>query len=303
MGSSFTDGAADASEQAIYNDRPADASEQAINHDRPFPITEIHTADGNHNTAHHQQSSKGLLRFLSYRLPWVAWLINVALLITPQYQKADVSLCIQGEYLQEQLMATGATSTVDMCEFRVFWIGLVTASEETSSSPGFGDWSVEVAVNDLADDDWYNNLSMGAAIVPVALGFLLMCLCCGPVLLGEFQKGQVMLWNIASLVFLLSALFSGLTMLFVRTDICQEQQICQAYQDDEQYSTVASSIIGYNNAIDAAANDFTTMEIGCQQTCSIDAGFYLSIVTTAMWSLAFLGTVMLKKASATKIHP
>ncbi|KAL3942526.1 MAG: hypothetical protein SGBAC_003302 [Bacillariaceae sp.] len=313
-----------------------EVSEQAREHrhHRPFPITEIRTSQL--MAMPPRERNMEFLKFLSYGVPWAAWLINVALLITPRYQTADISLCIEGDiyYLQEeQLMATGITSTNStttttttttatatatssntlsyLCEYRFYCLGVTRSTEELmSGASGAGVpitmMSAEEAVNDLAGEDLYHNLALGASIVPVALGFILMCLCCGPVLLGEFAKGQSTLWNISFLVYFISGLFSGLTMLFLKTDICHEDQICTVLQENDRYSTVASSILGFNGAIVAALNDAeagdTTMEVDCHQTCSVDAGFYLSIVTAVLWWSALVGTCRLKKANA-KIHP
>mmetsp|Transcript_28562 Transcript_28562/g.69221 ORF Transcript_28562/g.69221 Transcript_28562/m.69221 type:complete len:293 (-) Transcript_28562:484-1362(-) len=271
--------------------------------EKPFPITEIRTS--RLIAATPKPKHTGLLRFLSYGLPWAAWLFNVALLITPRYQTAEISLCIGGDYLQEQLMATGNTNSTTLpdflCDYRTYCLGVVRSTEELTTPSNL---SVEGAVNDLADEDLYNNLAMGFSIVPVALGFILMCLCCGPVLLGEFAKGQSTLWNISALVHFLSALFSGLTMLFLQTDLCQEEQICTVLKEDDKYSTMASTILGFNGAITAALNGGESpISVDCQETCSADAGFYLSIVATVLWLAAFVGTVMLKKANDTKIHP
>jgi len=268
--------------------------------ERPFPITEIRLSTPP------KKPSFGFLRFLSYGLPWAAWLINVALLITPRYQRADVSLCI-GRDLQQQLIDSGianVTTQSALCEPRVYYLGVVQCSEEVLSSPS--SFSVYNEVNELASDDLYNNLALGVSIIPVVLGCILICFCCGPVLLGEFAEGQSMLWNISTLVDFISTVFSGLTMLFLETNICQEQQICAVLQDNDRYSTVASSILGFNGAVSAVStngdegNNFIAAD--CEQTCSADAGFYLSIVATALWLLAFVGTILLKKANA-KIHP
>lgn len=276
-----------------------EVAEQAMS-DRAFPITEIRTSG-----APAPKPNTGFLRFLSYGLPWAAWIINVALLITTRYQKADISLCIGGEYLQQQLIESGVTNVTSLsslCEFRIYHLGVVQSTEELASVSTL---SVEDELNDLAGDDLYNNLALGASIVPVALGLILMCTCCGPVLLGEFTKGQSMLWNISTLVGFMSALFSGLAMLFLKTDICEQQQICTILQDNDRYATVASSILGFNGAITAVNNENdenTPIAVDCEQTCSVDAGLYLSVVATLLWLFAFVGTIMLKKANA-KIHP
>ncbi|CAJ1939179.1 unnamed protein product [Cylindrotheca closterium] len=271
-------------------------SEQARS-DKPFPITEIRTSQATPKPA------TAFLRFLSYGLPWAAWLLNVALLITPRYQKADISLCLGGDFLQEQLVATGntnATTLPSLCEYRAYHLGIVRSTEELTGASAL---SAEDDINDLAADDFFNSFALGASSVPVTLGCILMCICCGPVLLGEFAKGQSMLWNISFLVHFISALFSALTMLFLQTDMCQEDQICTTLQENDRYSAMTSSILGFNGAI-AALNDGDSdpINVECQQTCSVDAGFYLSIVTTVLWLSAFGGTVMLKKANA-KIHP
>lgn len=219
--------------------------------------------------AHHHYG----LRFLSYGVPWVAWLLNVSILSTCHFQQATLKLCRNDDEESE------------FCVHRYLSLGLAKSCERTSSS---NLWSIEDPLNDLANEDYYTKIALGSAIVPVALGTLLVCVCCGPVLLGEFEQGQTTLWTMASLVHLINAVFSALALIVLKTSMC-DGDICGMVHTEEKFFSFSK-----NDQIDDWA---------CQEDCTPGAGFYLAIVATALWMLAFLGTALLKKAHQIKTTP
>eukprot|EP00980_Cylindrotheca_fusiformis_P019691 scaffold6870_cov121-Cylindrotheca_fusiformis.AAC.18 len=225
------------------------------------PLAEIDTngAVGSDNT---KPNHILVLQILSYGLPWIAWLLNIAALATFHFQEVDLKVCDED----------------DSCVERSLSLGLSRSRESHSSSKV---WSMGEALNDLADEDYYTNAAFGSAIVPITLGALLFYLCCGPVLLGEFEKGQDALWTLASLVHLLNAVFSAVTLVELKTDLCQGD-ICEMVESNEKFSSENSD---------------------CQEHCTPGAGFYLSIVASIFWMTACVCTVLMKKASETKKSP
>jgi hypothetical protein len=240
--------------------------QEKAKNDKP-PITEIEA--NNATNANHYG-----LRFLSYGVPWVAWLLNVCIVGTCHFQQATLKLCSDDTYDQDTV-----------CVYRNLSLGVARSSETTSSN---NLWSMEAPLNDLVNEDYYTNIALGSAIVPVALGTVLVCACCGPVLLGEFEQGREVLWTLASLVHLTNAVFSAMVLIALKTNLCQGD-ICAMVQTEKKFYSFANS------------NESDNWD--CQEECTPGAGVYLSIVASALWMVACLGTVLLKKSHHIKKKP
>jgi hypothetical protein len=250
------------------NHKEHNKMEQAKDDKRP--MNEIQASD---ETIEQHPNHYGL-RFLSYGIPWVAWLLNVSIVATCHFQEATLTLC------------SDDTSNPDtVCVDRNLSLGVVRSSETTSSD---NLWSMEALLDDLVSEDYYTNIALGSAMVPVALGMVLVCACCGPVLLGEFEQGREVLWTLASLVHLANAVFSALALIALKTTLCQ-MEICAIVETEEKYYSFANSNESEN--------------WNCQDECTPGVGVYLSIAASALWMAACLGTIFLKKSHRIEKEP
>jgi hypothetical protein len=72
------------------------------------------------------------------------------------------------------------------------------------------------------DKDSYWNTTQAFAIVAAVIGGLA---CIGSCVLPCFDDQKPKLWKVIGLVFILCSLFQGLTLLFLSSDICKDNQV------------------------------------------------------------------------------
>ena len=235
-------------------------------------------------------SQVALLKFFAYVLPWFAWILNVIILTTCYFQTANVSICstIDTSFCVPPLKVNiGLTRTC------------YDYDDQTNKYFIKESFTAAVAAADGDDDsDYYINLAMGFAIVPVVLGSLLVCSCCGPVLLGEFEEGQNVLWTLSALAYGLNSICTGLTLLGLNTDLCHDENICQMALPKQQDGVGSGGGGGF-----VRSDAVTEFYLGtCEQDCTIGTGATLAIVTTIFWLMACPASIVLKKSNKAKKH-
>lgn len=242
-----------------------------------------------------KNSKVALLKFFAYVLPWFAWILNVIILTTCYFQTANVSICstIDTTFCVPPLKVNiGLTRTCYDYDDQTnkYFIKESFAAAVSAAADGGDD-----------DSDYYINLAMGFAIVPVVLGSLLVCSCCGPVLLGEFEEGQNVLWTLSALAYGLNSICTGLTLLSLNTDLCHDENICQMALPKQQDGVGGSGSGGGGGFV--RSDVVTEFYLGtCEQDCTIGTGATLTIVTTIFWLMACPASIVLKKSNKAKKH-
>lgn len=203
------------------------------------------------------------LTICAHYVPWLAWLLNVIILGTCYFQRINLTIC---STLQEYS---------DTCIYLALNVGL-TRSFCTGDTDYFYN---EIPSTDV--DDVYSNVAVGFAIVPVVLGTVLICACCGPVLLGQFEQGRNVLWTLSAIAFALNAICTALTLLELNTSLCHDEKVCD----------LALEVDGDFMKIDLPED----LSWGCEQDCNAGPGAGMAIGVTVLWLIACPAAISLKK--------